>query len=162
MKIGVIIIFHDNELHIEKRFLTEQINECNTIEFCLVDNNSKDKTLQLLMEIKETCSAHVSVVEIKKQNTVEAAKKAGARYMFNEFNLRHIGFVDANSIRQGHTLNMIIASIYRNKESIIDTNLKIIENQKIKQTLFKSIFSVVEYLQNIKRNTNFNNLNPSV
>lgn len=162
MKIGVIIILHDNELQIEKQFFIEQINECNTIEFCLVDNNSKDKTLQLLMEIKETCSTHVSVVEIKKQNSVDAAKKAGARYMFNQFNLRHIGFVDANAMQRGHTLNMIIASIYRNKESIIDTNLKAIENQKIKQTLFKSIFSVVEYLQNINRKTNFNNLNPSV
>ncbi len=162
MKIGVIIIFHDNELHIEKRFLIEQINECNAIEFCLVDNNSKDKTLQLLMEIKETCSSHISVVEIKKQNSVDTAKKAGARYMFNQFNLRHIGFVDANSIQEGHTLNMLVASICRNKQSIIDTNLKVIENQKIKQTLFKSIFSVVEYLQNIKMKTNFNNLNPSV
>ncbi len=162
MKIGVIIIFRDNELQIEKQFFIEQINEYDTIEFCLVDNNSNDKTLLLLMEIKETCSSQVSVVEIKKQISVEAAKKAGARYMFNQFNLKHIGFVDANSMQQGHTLNMLIATIYRNKESIIDTNLKAIEDQKIKQTLFKSIFSIVDYLQNIKRKTNFNNLNPSV
>ncbi len=162
MKIGVIIIFRDNELQIEKQFFIEQINEYDTIEFCLVDNNSNDKTLLLLKEIKETCSTQVSVVEIKKQNSIEAAKKAGARYMFNQFNLKHIGFVDANSMQQGHTLNMLIATIYRNKESIIDTNLKAIEDHKIKQTLFKSIFSIVDYLQNIKRKTNFNNLNPSV
>lgn len=163
MNIGIIIIFSNNEAQIEKRFFIEQINSCNTIELCLVDNNSKDKTLQLLKDIKESCPSHVSVVEIKKCSSKDAAKRAGARYMFNEFNLKHIGFVDLNTIHQkGETLNELIKSLCENQELIINTNVRVIENQEAKQTLFKSIFSVVDYLKKIKTNTKFNNLNPTV
>jgi hypothetical protein len=163
MNIGIIIIFNNNEEQIEKHFFIEQINASNAIELCLVDNNSKDKTLQLLQDIKEACSSKVSVVEIKKCSSEDAAKRAGARYMFNQFNLKHIGFVDVNAIhKKGETLNELIESLCENQELIINTNLRVIESQKVKQTLFKSIFSVVEYLKRIKTNTNFNNLNASV
>jgi len=163
MSIGIIMIFNNNETQIEKHFFIKQINALNTIELCLVDNNSKDKTLQLLQEIKEACSSMVSVVEIKKYSSEDAAKRAGARYMFNQFNLKHIGFVNVNSkSNKGETLNILLERILKNKKLIIDTNIKVIENQDVKQTLFKSIFSVREYLKKIKTNTNFNNLSPSV
>ncbi|WP_299120296.1 glycosyltransferase [uncultured Winogradskyella sp.] len=157
MKIGIIIIFNNNEEQIEKRFFMEQINACDTIELCLVDNNSKDQTLQLLQDIKEACPARVSVVEIKKYSSEDAAKKAGARYMFNQFDLKHIGFINVNAAHQkSETLNMLIESICKNHESIIDVNLRIIENQEIKQTLFKNVFSVVDYLKKVKTNNNLN------
>jgi predicted glycosyltransferase involved in capsule biosynthesis len=163
MKIGIIIIFDNNEELIEKHFVIEQIKSCETMELCLVDNNSKDKTLQLLKDIKEACPSRISVVQIKKFSSEGAAKRAGARYMFNQFDLRHIGFINVNDIhKNGETLNELIKNLYENQELIINTNVKVIENQDIKQTLFKSIFSVAEYLKRIKTNTNFNNLNASV
>ena len=163
MNIGIIIIFNNNEEQIEKHFFIEQINSSKAIELCLVDNNSKDKTLQLLHDIKEVCPSKVSVVEIKKHSSEDAAKRAGARYMFNQFNLKHIGFVDVNTIyKKGETLNALIESLCENQELIINANLRVIESQKVKRTLFKSIFSVVDYLKKIKTNTNFNNLNPTV
>lgn len=163
MKIGLIIIFHHNETQIDKGFFIEKINQSEAIELCLVDNNSKDYTLNMLKEIKEACSNCVSVVEIKKKVSEGAAKRAGARYMFNQFNLKHIGFINANAIeKQRENLNMVVESFFTNKNSLIDFNLIAIEEKDMKQTFFKSVFSVVEYLKQIKTNTNFNNLNPSV
>ena len=163
MKIGIIIIFHNNEKQINKSFLIKQINEAQTIELCLVDNESKDKTLQLLKDIKDACLSNVTVVEIKKQVSENAAKRAGSRYMFNQFNLRHIGFINVNAINEkDQYLNALIEIVSSNKDVIIDFNKKTIENQSIKPTLFKTVFSVVDYIKQINTSKKFNNLNPSV
>ena len=150
MKIGIIMIFHNNEAQIDKDFLVEQINAFKTIELCFVDNDSKDQTLSLLRDIKEACASQVSIVEIKKKTSEDGSKRAGARYMFNQFNLKHIGFVNVTELNQkGQYLNTIIKDLYLNKIALIDLNSKIIEEQRIKQTFFKSIFSLVDYLKNI-------------
>ncbi|WP_296311119.1 glycosyltransferase [Winogradskyella sp. UBA3174] len=163
MKIGIIIIFNNNEAQFEKCFFIEQINAFKTIELCLVDNNSKDKTLQLLKDVKEACSSQVSIVEIKKHSSEDAAKRAGARYLFSQFNLRHIGFINVNASHiKGEHLNTLIEDVCKNQEFIINFNIETIKGQEVKQTLFKNIFSVVDYLKSIKTHTNFNNLNPSV
>lgn len=163
MKIGIIMIFHNNEEQIDKPFFIEQINLSESIELCLVDNDSKDKTLSFLKEIKDACSSQVSIVEIKKNTTEDVAKRAGARYMFNQFNLKHIGFVNVTELQQkGQQLNTIIENLCLNKESLIDLNLKTIAALNTKQTFFKSIFSLVDYLRNINKIQTINNLNPSV
>ncbi|MFK7834090.1 MAG: family 2 glycosyl transferase [Winogradskyella sp.] len=161
MKIGIIIICHNNEAQIDKEFLTEQINASATIELCFVDNDSSDSTLTLLKDVKEVCASHFSIVEIKKKTSEVAAKRAGARYMFNQFNLKHIGFVNVTELRnKGLQLSTIIENLCSNKAELIDLNLKTIEQQDVKQTLFKSVFSLVDYLKNI--NKTINHLNPSV
>lgn len=93
MKIGVIIIFKNNYDAIDKDFIIHQINASKRIEFCLVDNDSEDNTIAQLNDIKEICTTKVSVLEIKKWPSEVTAKRAGARYMFNQFNLKHIGFL---------------------------------------------------------------------
>jgi hypothetical protein len=157
------MIFHNNEAQIDKDFLVEQINASETIELCFVDNDSRDKTLTLLQDIKEACASHVSIVEIKKNTSEDAAKRAGARFMFNQFNLKHIGFLNVTELHEkGQQLSTIIENLFLNKVALIDLNLKTIEQQDIKQTLFKSIFSLVDYLKNINTTHTINNLNPSV
>ncbi|EDP71261.1 hypothetical protein FBALC1_02217 [Flavobacteriales bacterium ALC-1] len=163
MKIGIIIIFHNNETQIDKDFLIEQINAFETIELCFVDNDSKDQTLNLLQEIRESCISHVSIVEVKKNTSEDAAKRAGARYMYNQFNLKHIGFVNVAELhKKGQQLSSIIKNLSLNKIEVIDLNSRIIEEQDVKRTFFKSIFSLVDYLKNIKTNNTTNNLNPSI
>jgi len=155
MKIGIIIIFHNNEAEIDKAFFIEQINLSETIELCLVDNESKDDTLNVLKEIKESCSSQVSVVEIKKKVSEDVAKRAGARYMVNQFNLKHLGFVNVTNFKAEDKkhLNMVIEEFYTNKEALIKFNHQTLEQQEVKQTLFKRIFSVVDYLK--KTNNSF-------
>ena len=163
MYIGIIIIFNNNEHQIEKQFIIEQVNLCDNIEVCLVDNFSKDNTLEVLKEIKDACPLKVSVVEIKKYSSEQAAKKAGARFMFNQFNLKHIGFINVSALHnKNQHLNPLIETMCKNRDFIIDYNQKTIRQREVKQTLFKNIFSVVEYLKNIKSSPNYNNLNPSV
>lgn len=155
--------FHNNEAQIDKDFLIEQINALQTIELCFVDNDSKDQTLSLLQDIKDLCASQVSIVEIKKNTSDDAAKRAGARYMFNQFNLKHIGFVSVTELHQkGFQLNTLIKNLSQNKTALIDFNKKNIGAQDTKQSFFKSIFSLIDYLKNTNTTQTINTLNPSV
>ena len=93
MKIGVIIIFRNNESLINVDALAKHIQSTDVVKFCLVDNNSKDNTIQLLNEVKENCADKVEIVEIKKTVSEPMAKRAGARYLFSNYNLHSIIYV---------------------------------------------------------------------
>ncbi|WP_299114502.1 hypothetical protein [uncultured Winogradskyella sp.] len=115
---------------------------------CFVDNESKDETLEKLIEIKETCTTKVSIVEIKKKVNRELAKRAGARFMFNDFDLKHLGFIDANTlIEQKYNINEIVNSLCAEKDEIIAFDKNIKSRQRIKSTLYKSIFSLLDYFK---------------
>ena len=152
MKLGIIIIFHNNEDIIDKDFFISHLNQAKNIEFCFVNNASIDKTYQFLTEIKEDCSC-VSLVDIKKYTTESIAVKAGARFLFNEFDLNHIGYVSANPRnKEQFNLNELLKAISANKDFILDYDIIMIEREKIKKSIMNRIFSVIEYLKVLKTN----------
>ncbi|MCA0152054.1 glycosyltransferase [Winogradskyella vincentii] len=159
MKIGVIIIFHNNEKDIQTKELAQSLKSIEDIELCFVDNESKDNTLEQLREIKETC-ANVSIVEIKKHISNEAAKRAGARYVFNNYNLKHIGFLDVNILKTHQfNLNQVLRLLHQDKDVLIEFDKDLKQSQEIKPTLFKSIFSILDFLKNKDHNKLGNSIN---
>ncbi len=159
MKIGIIIIFNNNEKNIDKKLFSEQINKTQNIKFCLVNNCSKDKTYQILKEIKEDCESIVSIVDIKKFVSESSAKRAGARFMFNQFELSHIGFINTNSINlHEEGLYNLIRNIREHQIEILEYNIETQMEKEIKQTMFQSLFSVIEYLKCIKSKGQFSKL----
>ncbi|MDT0558989.1 family 2 glycosyl transferase [Ichthyenterobacterium sp. W332] len=161
MNIGVIIIFHNNVTDINPEDFIENINSTEHIKMCLVDNESKDETLEKLLEIKEACMDKVSIVQIKKKVNRESAKRAGARYLFNDFDLKHIGFIDTNNlIEQNYNINEIVNSLCTEKDEIIAFNKEIKRKRHIKSTLFKSVFSLLEYFKN--QDSDNNNIQQSL
>ncbi|MCA0132591.1 glycosyltransferase [Winogradskyella alexanderae] len=150
MKLGIIIVFNNNQDDIKTKTIIDQLKSTDQIEFCLVDNESKDDTLELLREIKENCSS-VSIVEIKKHVSIVASKRAGARYMFNNFDLRHLACLDVNTLKS-YRLNLsdIIELICTETESIISYDRDLKSKYIIKPTLFKSVFSLMDYLKKVQ------------
>ncbi|WP_452232895.1 glycosyltransferase [Lacinutrix sp. MEBiC02595] len=147
MKTGIIIIFHNNDSEMDPSFFIEQIKQTSNLELCLVNNDSKDSTFDLLNEVKDACN-NVSVVNIRKFKSDVAAVKAGARFMFNAFQLKNVGYVSINMINtKYHGVNRLIKVIAENQEVIINYSRKPL---KRKQTLFQSLFSVIDYLKNIE------------
>jgi hypothetical protein len=150
MKLGIIIIFHDSEDLIDKHFFISHFNQTKKIKFCFVNNASSDNTYQYLKEIKEDCSS-LSLVDIKKYTTQSIAVKAGARFLFNAFELNHIGYVSANSRNKDQfNLNELLKAINANKDFILEYDIKMIEREKIKKSIMNRIFSVMEYLKELK------------
>ncbi|RNC86505.1 MAG: glycosyltransferase [Winogradskyella sp.] len=148
MSIGIIIIFHNNSDDIKPKIVVKNIASIIDAKICLVDNNSKDDTLEKILEVKKNCEHLVSVVQIKKKVSIESAKRAGARFMSNSFDLKHIGFIDVNEIKRlNYDLNDIIKSINLERDEIINFERKINQIQRVKSTLLKSVFSILDYFQ---------------
>jgi len=158
MKTGIIIIFHDYEKDIDLEFFVNYCNKSKNIEFCLVNNDSKDGTYIILKEIKEQCD-NVSIVNIKKFKSDISAVKSGARYMFNHFKLHHLGYINANLLnKQYQGLNNVILTISKYQDDIIKYDKKVLKNQNKKKTLFQKLFSVVDYLTKLEIERQVGNL----
>lgn len=163
MKIGVIIVFHNNEKDIDTDFFIEYLNQAKNIELCLVNNASRDNTYQLLKEIKESCETTISLVDIKKFKSDISAVRSGARFMFSQFDLQHIGYISTNLISsKRYSINSLIQSISKNQDIILEYNISIMKKNEIKQTLFQSVFSIIEYLEKLKINVQLFNLKPEL
>jgi len=147
MKTGIIIIFHNNDNEMDPSFFIEQIKQTSNLELCLVNNDSKDSTYELLNEVKDSCD-NVSVINIRKFKSDVAAVKAGARFLFSAFQLKNVGYVSINMLNtKYHGLNSLIKMIAENQDVIINYSHKTL---KKKQTLFQSLFSVIDYLKNLE------------
>ncbi|WP_299117743.1 glycosyltransferase family A protein [uncultured Winogradskyella sp.] len=144
MKIGIIIIFSNNAARINVEMISKSLKPSGDLVLCLVDNQSKDRTLEKLKEIREKL-INVEIVEIKKQSSLESAKRAGARFMYNNYDLRHIGFIDANCVKSNN-INEVIELVCNSKNAIIELK-KELKQQPTRYTLFKSIFSVLDFLK---------------
>ncbi|WP_369996714.1 glycosyltransferase family A protein [Winogradskyella sp.] len=151
MKIGIIIIFRNNESSIKVENLAKHMQSADFVKFCLVDNNSKDNTIQLLNEIKENCTDKVEIVEIKKMVSEPMAKRAGARYLFSNYNLKYIGFINLASLQKtDKSLDEILEHIVKNKEFMAELKTKIDKNNP-KPNFFKGIISIVDSEKKINK-----------
>ena len=155
MKAGIIIIFHNNENDMDTTYFIEQIQQTPKLELCLVNNDSKDATYDMLKEVKEECS-NVSVVNVRKFKSDIAAVKAGARFMYSEFDLKHLSYVSVNLLNLNeHGLNGLITLITENQNAILNYKIKAL---KKRPTFFQSIFSLLDYLKKIIEDNHFVNL----
>ena len=67
MKIGVIILFFNNEKEIDSIQFKNIFNQIKNMEVCFVNNGSKDNTLQMLKFIKDENNANIHLLDIKKK-----------------------------------------------------------------------------------------------
>jgi len=147
MTIGIIIVFSNIEPVINKNLIIKNLHKATDIQFCLVNNQSKDNTYYLLKDIKEACE-NVSIVNIKKIRSSKAAIRAGARYMSSQFSLRHLGYLNTKKLNLDENgFTVLLKNIIENQDAMINYNIEIIKQQRIKQTLFQSLFSVIDYLK---------------
>lgn len=157
MKLGIIIICYNNENDIDIGHCIKYLNKVKNIEICLVNNNSKDNTYDILKEVKERCE-NVSIVDVKKFKSDTSAVKAGARFMSSQFNLKYLGFINANVISEYENLCLLIKAIGDNQVDISNYNQSYLNKKGIKLTMFQSLFPVMDYLAKINVENRYNDL----
>ncbi len=145
MKTGIIIVCHNNQYNIDKDRCIKYINNTKDVKFCLVNNHSNDNTYELLKDISEKCK-NVSVVNIKKYKSSKSAVKAGARFMFNEYNLKQLGFITTSHFIKYENLGLLIKFIQEHQTDISRYTEQIQPVKETKLTLFQSLFPVMDYL----------------
>ncbi|MEP1487417.1 MAG: glycosyltransferase [Algibacter sp.] len=155
MKIGVIIVFYNNELDISRNLFDGLSNVKNHLHLCLINNGSEDATLDRLEALKEISKLNTVVVDIKQNRGVNNAIKAGARYLFNQNKLKYIGYVSVDKLKTIQDLDTLLNTIEIHKESIIQLNSITNKNTQIKRMIFKNVFCILECINtlDIKLNT---------
>ena len=147
MKTGIIIIFHNYAEEIDTDFFRDYVNKGQDLEICLVNNNSDDNTYELLKEISEKCN-NFSVLNINKFRTDISAIRAGVRYLVNQFNLREIGYINTDVLMSNQNeLNKVLKILIDEQDAILIHKNQVSQQKKIKQTIFQSVFSLLECIE---------------
>lgn len=145
MKTGIIIVFHNYEKDIDQDFFIKYFKKLRPIKFCLVNNNSKDNTGLLLSEITERCK-NVSLVNIKRLKSNKTAVRAGVRYLWNEFGIEQIGFINTRDLTNGLDFKGLLKEVLSKEDYVLSYQSNVFDSHKSKRTLFQSLFSLKDYL----------------
>lgn len=146
MKIGIIIIFHNSALAIDKSIQKVLYDLKDLTALCLVNNASVDKTLEKLHELNDASGLVYTILDIKQNKGSDAAIRAGVRYLLNQDELRYIGFINIEGINTKQYLFEFLRAVKNYKGLIIKYSLWATKNNKMRRMLFKNVFSVIECL----------------
>lgn len=147
MKIGVLLIFYNNEKYINT-FLKQVLHNFNNqLEFCLLNNGSKDATYGKLLDLKQLFP-NLTIVDVKRNKGLFSAIKAGTRYLINEINVKYIGYIDFENCNPENLENLLI-SVSLNKELFVVYNHSKQKNS-IQRSLIKNVFSIQDYQKVLK------------
>ena len=146
MKLGMIIVFNCFDKPTLMNFFVKKLKRVKHIQFCLVNNNNSEEALEILTEIAEQCK-NTSVINISKSKSNSSAVRAGARYITRHFNLKHIGFIIDLNTRE---IINILEELTKNQNEALAEITRDQNNRSVKQTLFQRLFSITDYLDNLK------------
>ncbi len=149
MKTALVIIFYDLEDQINKPLFLEIANDLRNIELCLVNNNSTDYTYYLLKDIKEDCK-NVSVINIKRKKSEANAVKAGARFMINEFDIKSIGYINANAIGGTFlTLDTLLRALRDHQDLLYEDQTYILKPYEKKHALMHKLYAITDRINEL-------------
>ena len=140
MKKGIIIVFSNDENKIDQGQFINLFNQ-DDVKICLVNNGSKDNTLEVLEAVKSEINTDISILDIKKDNGTNAAIKAGARFLFSNEDLKFIIFIEPNKLTNFKDLKNQL-EILKKIENTFKSKLK--KNNK-RKTL-KEVYSYDDFL----------------
>lgn len=95
MKRAILFICRNIEKELNSKSIIQFSQKYEDTQICFADNNSTDRTVFALNEIKNECK-NVTVVTIKHKVALRTAKRAGARYIVNRFKINQFGYLNLN------------------------------------------------------------------
>ncbi|QMU64070.1 MAG: hypothetical protein GKR88_07055 [Flavobacteriaceae bacterium] len=146
MGIGVIIIFRNNEKEISEIKFVESLDQITNLKLCFVNNGSSDDTFDLLKSIQIKSTSDIAILDVKKKKKPEAAIRIGARYFYNIQEFKHIGYINACEFSDFDKLHQVLITTYASTDLLIDIHTN---TRRVRQNLFKNLFSVVDFLKRI-------------
>ena len=161
MKIGVILIFNNNEKDIDVKLFCKLLKSAKKTPLCFVNNGSIDNTLEVLKTVNEEAESDTIIVDVKKYKKNDVAVKAGARYLFNKCDLKQVGYLNMCSVNYDY-FSEIFKTFTENKESVKDYNTLRSEKNQLHRRWEKNLFSIFDFLAFLNKNSLFYNTIPSL
>ncbi|WP_299778970.1 glycosyltransferase [uncultured Formosa sp.] len=150
MKIGILIIFFNNEKEIDNHLFNSLLRLPKLVRLSLVNNGSTDNTLEKLQELEDSYNADLSLIDIKKNKGTNAALKAGARYLLEKEDLKHIGYLNLESAFNFKKVAEIMILIKENYDLIAPYSVEINNNTPFQRSLFKNMFSMSDWVLDLQ------------
>ncbi|WP_051605763.1 glycosyltransferase [Polaribacter sp. Hel_I_88] len=147
MNTGVIIIFSKEEEKINDTDVDTLVNQL-PYNLCFVNNGKKDDTLSFLLDIKEHAKTNVVVVDLKKENGLKNAIKAGARLLLSDADYDFIIYLKSNMIQCLDSLNEYIKE-FKNKKELFTAI-----PSRSQRSVLNDVFPISEFLK-IKKHVPF-------
>lgn len=147
MTIGIILVFNNSVKTLHRKTLENLLRKVKMLPICFVNNGSDDETLRLLKSIKIDTESDVLLLDIKRNTSTKAAVKAGARCLFNAFDLDYTGYLVVNSQVTYKSVNNFISALKVHKDFVDEYNINRTYNKKSYGRIwFRNIFSIIHYL----------------
>ncbi|WP_430411068.1 glycosyltransferase [Kordia sp.] len=141
MKIGILIVFRNDESAIEVQRFIQLFVKKTKLNVCFVNNGSTDETLDLLKEIKEETAIPISIIDVKKDRGHQAAIKAGVRYLTSKNDLPYILCLKKYTSKDIKVLESVFQIIQQEKGIVMNLF------KKAKRMLHKNVFSLYGILE---------------
>ena len=138
MKLGVLILCHNDEKLIRVQTIIRKYSELNGLEICLVNNHSSDGTYQKLLDINEFCE-NIFLININKHKSEQAALRAGSRFMFSQSRVARLGYVTGLGEVQ---LDRIIQGLVDNLDAIRATGQELKLDNHNRVTKCQELFEI--------------------
>ncbi|WP_299158379.1 glycosyltransferase [uncultured Tenacibaculum sp.] len=140
MKVGILILFCNNEKEIIEYKQAKLFNLKSDSEICFINNGSKDNTLEALEMIRDNVKKRISILDIKKNKGINTAVKAGARYLFSRGDIDYIVYMRPSML-----------TYFKELKNQIKLNVGVdLFKKKKKCRILRDIFSIDEIL-NLKK-----------
>jgi len=138
MKIGVIIVFNNNALELKRGLFDSLFHFKNDLHLCLINNGSRDDTIDKLDVLIDTSGLNCTLIDIKQNKGLKFAIKAGVRYFHNENKLKYFGYAATSDLEEPKSLSLIISEIEDFLKTMINFKKKNSESlEVIKPVFFK-------------------------
>lgn len=150
MNTGVIIVFSKDEERIKDIDINKLVLKL-PYKLCFVNNGKKDDTIKLLLDIKHNAKSAVTVVDLKKQNGLKNAIKAGARLLLSDADYDYIIYLKSNMIKNLDSLSDYMNDFKRKKDlfaAILSRSQRSVLNDVYPLSEFLKITNHIALLEN--------------
>ena len=131
-------MFDNNAVDIEKGLFDGLFGFRSDVHLCLVNNGSRDDTLDKLEMLIDTSGLDCTLIDIKQNKGVNFAIKAGARYFFSQNKLKYFGYSTTSNVRATNDLFSLMNEIENFLKTMINYKVdKLQSTSPIKPVFFK-------------------------
>ena len=117
--VGVVIPCYNEEERLLSKEFTDYIDKNSGYHLCFVNDGSKDKTLEVLNNLRKGREDFITVYDCEKNGGKAEAVRQGMLYMAKQEDLDYIGFLDADLSTDLADFNDLVTTIENSDYKIV-------------------------------------------
>lgn len=143
MENGIVIPCYNEADRLQFELFADFINSHADYVLCFVNDGSKDHTLQLLNDFQQQHPERVAVYDMPQNGGKAEAVRAGILHLVQRHHVQTVGFMDADLSTSFEDYMGLTQSLKANYQKMVFGSRKLLENENIERTLFRSLASKV-------------------